>query len=65
MRYLEKRFSVPAAPASVTQEEWDSIFGKKADLPAPGGSRLPLVEMVKEIIEEARTEVFGEGANNE
>jgi hypothetical protein len=29
MLYTRKRFSVPAAPPNVTQEEWDAIFSKK------------------------------------
>jgi hypothetical protein len=32
VKYLEKKFSVPAGSTAVTQEEWDRIFG---DDPAP------------------------------
>lgn len=28
MRYTSKTFTVPAAPSTVTQQEWDRIFGK-------------------------------------
>jgi len=32
MLYTRKRFSVPSAPSSVTQEEWDAIFSNKAQV---------------------------------
>lgn len=29
MKYLQKRFSVPAGPPGISQEEWDRIFAKE------------------------------------
>lgn len=29
MKYLRKKFSLPAGSSKISQEDWDRIFGKK------------------------------------
>lgn len=59
MQYLKPKFTLPAAPSKVTQEEWDRIFGE----PEPW---IPLVKdgvYLGEIEPEYARALFKEGSD--